>query len=100
MSLSRRKFVENAAWIGAGLTIVPRHVLGQGKTPPSDKLNIAAIGVGGIGRSNMLNAATENIVAMCDVDWDFANVGLNRLTADIERQQQRLNGTAEGAPLT
>ena len=33
----------------AGLAIVPRHVLGRGFTAPSDTLNIAAVGVGGMG---------------------------------------------------
>src|ERR1051326_865070 len=40
--MTRREFVKDAAIAGAGLTIVPRHVLGKGMTPPSDLLNIAA----------------------------------------------------------
>ena len=37
---------------------------------PSDKLNIAGVGIGGMGRNNLANVAkTENIVALCDVDW-------------------------------
>jgi len=53
----------------AAFTFVPRHVLGgKGFTPPSDKLNIAIIGVGGKGRSDMYSVSTENIVALCDVD--------------------------------
>ena len=39
---------------------------------PGDKLNIAGIGVGGYGHLNLRNVETENIVALCDVDWDFA----------------------------
>ena len=47
--LGRREFLGVAA--AATLTIVPRHVLGgPGQTPPSDKLNIAGVGVGGQGR--------------------------------------------------
>ena len=68
MSASRRKFIKEMAIIGAGLTIIPRHVLGRGAAAPSDRLNIAAVGVGGQGRSNLLNLAAENIVALCDVD--------------------------------
>ncbi len=58
----------------AGLTIVPNTVLGKarGYTSPSDKLNIAGIGVGGMGRRNLANMKTENIVALCDVDWKYA----------------------------
>jgi hypothetical protein len=53
--------------------IVPRHVLGgAGQTPPSGKLNIAGIGLGGMGSNNILACGNENIVALCDVDHAFA----------------------------
>jgi predicted dehydrogenase len=53
----------------AAFTIVPRHVLGgAGHTPPSEKLNIAAVGIGGKGYSDIESVASENIVALCDVD--------------------------------
>jgi len=72
MKISRRGFVGGAA-AAAAFTIVPRHVLGgQGRTPPSDKLNIAGIGAGGMGASNIKECAGENIVALCDVDADRA----------------------------
>ena len=49
--------------------IVPRYVLGgQGFIAPSDRLNIAAIGAGGRGRSNIREVAHENIYAICDMD--------------------------------
>jgi predicted dehydrogenase len=69
--LPRRTFLASAAAVTAGFTIVPRHVLGgqQGVTPPSDKLNIACVGVGGMGKSNVKMCADENIVALCDVDY-------------------------------
>ena len=53
---------------------MPSNVLGKayGFTAPSDKLNIAGIGVGGVGRRNMKNLKTENIIALCDVDWSYA----------------------------
>jgi len=68
--ITRRKFIGNVTLTTAAFSIVPRHVLGgQGYTPPSDKLNIAVVGVGGKGRSDMWTVAkTENIVALCDVD--------------------------------
>ncbi len=70
---SRRKFLKTAAIGAAGLTIVPNTVLGKtrGYTSPSDKINIAGIGVGGMGRRNLANMKTENIVALCDVDWKY-----------------------------
>lgn len=71
--LSRRKFIANTATVAAGITIVPRHVLGGvGYKAPSDMLNIAGIGVGGMGRANLREMTGENIVALCDVDWKYA----------------------------
>ena len=67
------QFVTNVAATTAAVTIVPRHVLGRGFTAPSDRLNIAGIGVGGMGRTNLLNLGLDNnIVALCDVDWGYA----------------------------
>lgn len=66
--ISRRVFVGGVA-AAATAMIVPRHVLGgPGYTAPSDKLNIAAVGVSGMGASNLRECASENIVALCDVD--------------------------------
>ncbi len=57
----------------AAFTIVPRHVLGgAGHTPPSEKLNIAGIGIGGRGEGDLDEVGTENIVALCDVDEAYA----------------------------
>ena len=70
---SRRKFLTNTAIATAGISIVPRHVLGGvGFTAPSDTLNIAGIGVGGMGRSNLSNITGKNVVALADVDWAYA----------------------------
>jgi predicted dehydrogenase len=89
--LPRRDFLKSTAAAAAGFTIVPRHVLGgPGQTPPSDLLNIAAIGVGGMGRSNLVNLATQNIVALCDVDWGYGGRAFERLPGDIERFEKRL----------
>lgn len=71
--VTRRSFITSTATAAAGFTILPSHVIaGLGHTPPGSKLNIAAIGVGGIGYRNLKNMETENIVALCDVDWDYA----------------------------
>jgi hypothetical protein len=55
--VTRRKFIKNAAVGGAGFMIVPRYVLGRGMTPPSDLLNIAGVGIGGMGRANLIALA-------------------------------------------
>ncbi len=67
--ISRRNFIGGAAIATAAFTIVPSHVLGgPGKKAPSDLLNIACVGVGGKGSSDIEGIASENIVALCDVD--------------------------------
>lgn len=67
--ISRRDFVGGAAATGLSFTIVPRHVLGgPGFTAPSDKLNVACIGVGGMGRNDVNGVSGENVYALCDVD--------------------------------
>src|SRR5215475_4143285 len=88
---SRRQFISTAAISGAALTIVPRHVLGRGFTPPSDLLNIGAVGVGGMGRANLTALSSQNIVAMCDVDWGYAGKSMDRLDTDISNLKTRLS---------
>jgi predicted dehydrogenase len=69
-SFTRRQFVRTAGGAVAGFMIVPRHVLAASdSTPPSEKINLGAIGVGGRGADN-LDALSKycNIVALCDVD--------------------------------
>ena len=70
--ISRRSFLGRTSAVLAGLTIVPsRAVSGLGHISPSEKLNVAGIGIGGMGRNVLANVArTENIVALCDADWN------------------------------
>lgn len=67
---NRRSFLKHTTVAATVFSIVPGHVLGlRGQTPPSGRLNIAGIGIGGMGRNNLAKLAdTENIVALCDVD--------------------------------
>jgi predicted dehydrogenase len=97
-TISRRGFLASAAVTGAAITIVPRHVLGRGFTPPSDTLNIAGVGVGGMGRANLIALASQNIVAMCDVDWGYAGKALDRLDTDIPNLKARLSQADPTAP--
>ncbi len=66
--ITRRDFINKTAVAGAGVMIVPRHVLGRGFQAPSDTVNIATVGVGGMGGSNTRRLMSQNIVAICDVD--------------------------------
>lgn len=73
-NMSRRSFIETTGVVAAGFTVLPSSVIsGLGKRAPSDKLNIAVVGIGGMGNSNLKAVkATENIVALCDVDWAYS----------------------------
>ena len=74
-SISRRSFIQRSAAAAAAFTVAPSSILGKshGHIAPSDKLNIAGIGIGSMGNSNLNNVKnTENIVALCDIDWKFA----------------------------
>ena len=68
---SRRDFLKKAA-AASTLFIVPRHVLGGvGYVAPSDQINLAAVGIGGKGTSDLRNAARPKnvrVVGLCDVD--------------------------------
>jgi len=72
--VTRRKFVADTGKIGLGVMIVPRHVLGGvGYQAPSDTMNFAVVGFGGMGSENALELAkTENLVAFADVDFAFS----------------------------
>jgi len=68
--LSRRKFLGQSAATAMAFSIVPRHVLGgPGYVPPSDKVNLAFIGVGSQGSRVLLHFLKEpdvQGVAVCD----------------------------------
>ncbi|HOP57960.1 MAG TPA: Gfo/Idh/MocA family oxidoreductase [Bacteroidales bacterium] len=72
--VSRRSFIGTAGALAAGFTILPGSVVsGLGKKAPGDRLNIAVVGIGGMGNSNLKAVReTENIVALCDVDWAYS----------------------------
>lgn len=72
-NLTRRDFIDRTLTASAAFTIVPSFAIGGlGHTAPSDKLNIAGIGVGGMGLANLKNLTSQNIVGLCDVDWKYA----------------------------
>lgn len=71
-SIDRRDFLKKSLF-GAGLVAVPSFVVGQSPTQlaPSNRINIAIVGTAGRGKSHVLSAAAENVVALCDVDMGF-----------------------------
>jgi predicted dehydrogenase len=71
--IARRNFCAQLSAGIAAFSVVPGHVLGlNGAESPNEKLNIAGIGVGGQGGSDLNNLSSQNIVALCDVDSDRA----------------------------
>lgn len=65
--IGRRNFIRQSATLAAGISIIPRHVLGRGFIAPSDQLTKGIIGVGGMGRVHIGYPDTR-LVAVCDVD--------------------------------
>ncbi len=72
--ISRADFLKPSGVGLAAMTVVPNNVMGAafGHKAPSDKLNIAGVGVGGRGASVLSDLAEENIIALCDTDWNYA----------------------------
>src|SRR5262245_37498366 len=73
-SVSRRRFLYTSGAMGSGLLLSPGGISSTWaasqprRVPPNEKLNIAAIGAGGQGATDTDGCASENIVALCDVD--------------------------------
>ena len=105
--VSRRDFMGAAAAVAA-FTIVPRHVLGaRGRSSANGKLNIAGIGVGGRGAGDLKSVESENIVALCDVDWNRAAGTFKRYPQArkykdfrrmLEKEAKNIDAVVIGAP--
>lgn len=107
---TRRSFVKTATAAAFGFQIVPRHVIGgPGYVPPSEKLNLGCIGVGGQGAGDirdMDETGLVNIVALCDVDLDHAagtikkypNAKLHRDFRRLIEQQKDIDAVVVATP--
>jgi predicted dehydrogenase len=92
----------------AAFTIVPRQVLGgAGQTPPSEKINIAGVGIGGQGGADLRALESQNIVALCDVDWAHAGGTFNRwpdakkykdFREMLDKEDKNIDGVVVGTP--
>jgi len=90
-TISRRKFIASSVLSTAAFTIVPRYVLGgSGYRPPSDKLNIACVGVGGMGYYDLQNVSSENVIALCDVDQERATKAFSEFPSTRKYQDYRI----------
>ncbi len=83
LGITRRAFLAatttSAAMVGCatGTKMNTARVV-PGKLSPNEKLNVAGIGVGGKGLSDIMSCKRENIVALCDVDWKQAEEAFYR----------------------
>jgi predicted dehydrogenase len=91
-STSRREFIATSSKAAFGAMIVPRHVLGgPGFQAPSDTLNVAVVGAGGMGRENSLRLLDENLVAFCDVDFGYVERRIQELL-DSDNEERAARG--------
>lgn len=73
--ISRRHAIKSLAAM-ATVQIVPRHVIGQGVTPPSETLTKAVIGCGGMSSAHLFSYPGK-LLAVCDVDKKHLEGRLN-----------------------
>ncbi|NLT78091.1 MAG: Gfo/Idh/MocA family oxidoreductase, partial [Planctomycetes bacterium] len=107
LNLSRRHFMGAAAAVAA-FTFVPKRVLGQaGVDSANNKLNIAGIGVGGQGGSDINAVSSENIAFLCDVDLNRASGTIKRypnakvyrdFRVMLEKEARNIDAVVIGAP--
>jgi hypothetical protein len=105
-SSSRREFTRDAALIGSGLIGLSSTVLGAGDSQSAnERLNVACVGVGGQGRSEVNGVKGENIVAMCDVDElraaaSFKNYPKVRKFKDFRRMLDAMGKEIDAVTIT
>ncbi|MBN2316868.1 MAG: Gfo/Idh/MocA family oxidoreductase [Sedimentisphaerales bacterium] len=96
---SRRQFIRDTGIALAGLTVVPRHVLGgTGRIAPSETIQVAGIGVGGVGHSQITSVSKQKgtrIAYLCDVDDVYAKRTYDRFpNAKRYRDYREMLGAA------
>jgi predicted dehydrogenase len=92
----------------AAFTLVPRHVVaGSGNAAPSEKINIAGVGIGGQGGHDIDQLNSQNIVALCDVDWRHAAGTFGRypnakkykdFREMLDKEDKNIDGVVVGTP--
>jgi hypothetical protein len=89
--LPRRDFLRHAGAAAAAFTILPSGSYGKTrKISANSRVNVATIGVGGMGRANLHALSSQNIVALCDVDWSYVDRRFAEIPAAIDQAKQRL----------
>ncbi len=76
--MTRKKFIKGVIAAGVAPVIVPNSVFGA--NAPSNRITLGGVGIGGIG-DRQLPLAKEagfEVVALCDVDWKYAQKTFNK----------------------
>ena len=79
--ISRKHFLVTTIAGAVGISFAPFGIAQGRKLAPNEKLNIGIIGVAHQGEYNLNNVASENIVALCDVDDDYLAAVAKRFPA-------------------
>lgn len=101
-SISRRKFIEGAGTAAMGFTIVPSSVLGGKHVPPSDKINVAYIGLGTQGLRQLpdiIQLEDVQVTAVCDPQrkaMNYYDWGPNYLRNQMRELMGKPNWTTGG----
>ena len=94
-NLPRRDFLRTAAAAATAFTILPNGSYGKPRRiSANDRVNIAAVGVGGMGRANLHALSSQNVIALCDVDWGFVDTRFADIPNQITQAQQRMQDAA------
>ncbi|MBE6413027.1 MAG: Gfo/Idh/MocA family oxidoreductase [Verrucomicrobiaceae bacterium] len=76
--MNRRKFIKTASTAAAAGFVLPRFSIAQSRKSANEKLNVAFVGVGGIGAMALNGMKSENIVALCDLDMKYSARNIKR----------------------
>jgi predicted dehydrogenase len=88
--------MRSAAATAAAFTILPGDAFGKTRRiSANDRVNIAAIGVGGMGRANLHALSSQNIVALCDVDWNYVDTRFGDIPNQVATAQKRAADAAD-----
>jgi predicted dehydrogenase len=91
MTLPRREFMRTALAASAAFTILPGGAYGKTRRiSANSRVNVAGVGVGGMGRANLNALASQNIVALCDVDWRYVDTRFADIPNQLKQAQERL----------
>lgn len=96
--LTRRRFLGSTS-AAAVFTILQA---GSARTyAANEKLNLAGIGIGGRGGGDVAELASQNIVALCDVDWRYAAGAFKKYPGarpfkDYRQMLEKMHGEIDG----